>query len=228
VPPDPDPTHHSPVVRVSSHAQIDVPADRASLSLQLSSAARSSPLDAVAELNTQRQAAQAVLDRFAAIIRQTSVGRNTVYETHAGDPASRTGPPQWRAEVGFNLEIADVGGIAALYNELRRLAPEGLGGPYWSLSEDHPAHNQARAAAVRSAVLRAREMAAAAGTEVVSLDWLADSDAGDVGMMAKGMMAGSAGEMDPFGSDLEIEPAPQTVSASVRAQYRIRPVTYGD
>ena len=228
--PDPESTQSWPVVRVSSHARIEVPADRASLSIHLSSGARADRLDAIAELNTSREAVQAVLDTAEPAIRQVSVGRNSVYEVNQphGDRTGRTRAPQWEATVGFDVQIGDVASIPALYNRLRRLAPEGLGGPYWALSDDHPAHNQARAAAVRSAVLRAREMAAAADTEVVALDWLADSDAEDVGMMAKGMMIGSAPEMDHFGSDLELEPALQTVSASVRAQYRIRPVTYSN
>jgi uncharacterized protein YggE len=228
--PDPEFTQTWPVVRVSSHAQIEVPADRASLSIGLSSGARAVRIEAIAEVNTSREAVQAVLNSFEEAIQQVAVGRNSVYEVNQpnGDRASWTTAPQWEASVSFHVEIVDVTAIPPLYNRLRRLAPEGLGGPYWSLSEDHPAHNQARAAAVRSAVLRAREMAAAADTEVVALDWLADSDAEEVSMMAKGMMLGSAGEGDPFGSDLELEPALQTVSASVRAQYRVRPVTYGD
>ena len=34
--------------------------------------------------------------------------------------------------------------------------------------------------------------------------------------------------MDPFGADLDLEPELQTVTVSVRAQYRIRPVSYTD
>ena len=225
---DPDTTPDWPVVRVSSHAQIEAPADRASLSIQLSSAAHPAKVDAVAELNQQRQKVQAVLTEFASVIRQTSVGRNSVYETSRGESSSGPLPSRWEASVSLHLQIADLTGIAALYNRLRRLAPEGLGGPYWSLSDDHPAHHQARAAAVRSAVVRAKELAAAAETEVVSLDWLADADAGDVSMMAKGVPMGSSGEMDAFGADLEFEPELQTVTVSVRAQYRIRPVSYED
>ena len=227
---DPDSTPNWPVVRVSSHAQIEVPADRASLSVQLSSAAHPAKIDAIAELSTQRQAVQAVLDQFESVIRQTSVSRNSVYEYDPDRGVGSSGPPRsrWQASVSFNLQIADLDQIAALYNRLRRLAPEGLGGPYWSLSDDHPAHHQARAAAVRSAVVRAKELAVAAETEVVSLDWLSDADAGDVQMMAKGMRMGSDGEMDPFGADLDLEPELQTVTVSVRAQYRIRPVSYED
>lgn len=223
---DPD----RPVVRVSSHAQIEVPADRASLSVQLSSAAHPARIDAIAELNAHREKVKALLGEFDSAIRQTSVGRNSVYEFDPSRGERSSGPPQsrWQASVTLDLDIADLTQIAALYNRLRRLAPEGLGGPYWSLSDDHPAHNQARAAAVRSAVVRAKELAAAAETEVVSLDWLADADAGDVGMMSKGMVLGAPPEHDPFGTDLELEPELQTVTASVRAQYRIRPVSYED
>jgi uncharacterized protein YggE len=111
----------------------------------------------------------------------------------------------------------------ALLGELMlRLADQDqieVAGPWWSLRPDSPVHREARHAAIRDAVERAREYAEALGARVTALLELTDTGMTNQPMMARAAFGfGGAPEAAP---ELELDPQQQTVQASVEARFAI-------
>jgi uncharacterized protein YggE len=98
-----------------------------------------------------------------------------------------------------------------------------LEGPFWELRPDSDVHRRARTEAVRDARRRAEEYAAAAGARLTGLVEIADtglSAAGDVhGGTAGFALARSARRSVADEVEFDVEPVPQTVSASVEARF---------
>jgi uncharacterized protein YggE len=98
-----------------------------------------------------------------------------------------------------------------------------LEGPFWELRPDSDVHRRARTEAVRDARRRAEEYAAAAGSRLTGLVEIADtglSAAGDVHPPAAPFaLARSARGSVADEVDVDVEPVPQTVSASVEARF---------
>jgi uncharacterized protein len=122
---------------------------------------------------------------------------------------------------------ATVGDFTALGEMTTRLADLELTrveGPWWALREDSSAHREARQQAVREAVTRAREYAAALGAELVALVELADlgaenstpSSPAPPGARAAGYRGAPYGEAAPA---LDLEPQRQRVQAQVNARF---------
>jgi uncharacterized protein YggE len=121
--------------------------------------------------------------------------------------------------------------FAVLGDLLLRLADRemvALDGPFWSLRRDSGAHRLTRIEAVRDARRRAEEYAAAAGSRLTGLVEIADvglsADMGPAPMAAGvsaalfgARQAGSVADETTF----DVEPVPQTVSASVEARFTL-------
>jgi uncharacterized protein len=102
-----------------------------------------------------------------------------------------------------------------------------VSGPWWSLRPDSPVHRQARLAAARDALQRARDYAEAFGSRVAGL-----SDVADSGLLTEAKqpvrmraMAARGGPYDTAEGqeDLDFEPAKQTVRAQVEARFTMTP-----
>lgn len=121
---------------------------------------------------------------------------------------------------------ATVGDFTALGEMSTRLADMELtrvDGPWWALREDSPAHREARQQAVREAVTRAREYAAALGGELVALVELADLGAENSAPSPAppGPRAAAFGGAPAAGAApaLDLEPQRQRVQAQVNARF---------
>jgi uncharacterized protein YggE len=103
-----------------------------------------------------------------------------------------------------------------------------LEGPFWALRPDSDAHRRARTEAVRDARRRAEEYAAAAGSRLTGLVEIADtgmSPGGDV--MAAGLFRAAKGGSVADDVEFDLEPVPQTVSASVEARFTMSQPEFG-
>ena len=100
-----------------------------------------------------------------------------------------------------------------------------VAGPWWALRPDSPVYRDARLAAARDAMVRAREYAEAFGGGIAGLIEAADAglltSPGEPGpsfrAMAAGRATGFAGV--PPQAELDFEPARQTVTAQVEARF---------
>ena len=101
---------------------------------------------------------------------------------------------------------------------LGRLDDVDISGPYWRLRTDSSAYERARLAAVRDAVNRARQYAAAFGAELTAL-----LEVSDVGLSGGGFqVAGAMPAMARFESSdisLDLTPARQEVHGAVEVRF---------
>ena len=90
----------------------------------------------------------------------------------------------------------------------------------WWVDEDNAEWALVRADAIRAAVRKGQDYAAALGGSVTSVDHVADAgllggrEASDIGQMAKSMAFGAAGG----GDDLALDPPPQVLRATIEAR----------
>ncbi|MGY1661269.1 SIMPL domain-containing protein [Geodermatophilus sp. SYSU D00705] len=150
-------------------------------------------------------------------------------------PQLKDGRPRERVTghvAGLSL-TAVVVDPAVLGDLLVRLADRdmvSLDGPFWALRPDSGAYRRARTEAVRDARRRAEEYAAAAGARLTGLVQIAD-----VGMAAPEGFAVAPAAMFRTAADssvadeliFEVEPVPQTVSATVEARFTCTQPDFG-
>jgi uncharacterized protein YggE len=131
-------------------------------------------------------------------------------------------------------QVIAVTGFDQLGELMAQLADQDLtevGGPWWELRPDSPVYREARAAAARDSVRRARDYASALGSDLAGLVELADARLLAEARAAAEPRAGIAAARLPqrapavipeeLGFDLT--PARQTVRATVEARFTISP-----
>ncbi|MER7763252.1 SIMPL domain-containing protein [Streptomyces sp. NPDC097619] len=134
----------------------------------------------------------------------------------------------YHGRVYLTAELADFTALGELTTRLADLELTSVDGPWWALRPDSPAHGEARRQAVLEAVQRAREYAAALGSELSALVELADLGAEDAGPLPSGPGGGSFRAM-AFAAEaeqppaLDLEPQRQSVYASVNARFTMTP-----
>lgn len=137
-------------------------------------------------------------------------------------------PSGYVAEVRLTVLVTD---FTVLGDMLLRLADEAMvtvDGPHWSLRPDSNVYRKARIEAVRDARTRAEEYAAAAGSRLTGLVEIAD-----VGL-SRGYGDGYVEEAAPASMSFlasrgsvadrltfDVQPVPQTVSATVHARFTL-------
>ncbi len=139
-----------------------------------------------------------------------------------------------RAYLGTVHLTATLNDFTALGELVTRLADLDLtrvDGPWWGLRPHSPAYREARQQAVREAVQRAREYAAALGAELTAVVEIADAGAENTVQSAMPpapggvMRAGYGGAAPAPAPALDLEPQRQTVYAHVNARFTMtRPV----
>jgi uncharacterized protein YggE len=129
----------------------------------------------------------------------------------------------WHGSVVTTVTVSDFTALGELMLRLADQDQVAVAGPWWSLRPDSPAYREARHAAIADALLRAREYAEALDARVTDLIELADEGGGQP-MMAR-MSFDAGGVESTAAPELELDPQPQSVHASVRARFAItRPV----
>jgi uncharacterized protein YggE len=138
-----------------------------------------------------------------------SVRREVVGQRWDGDPA---------ASVTTRLTVGRLDAVGELVVALGRLDDVSVSGPSWRLRPDSPVVERARLDAVRDAVQRARQYAAAFGADLTAL--LEVRDEGLSGGSLR--VAGAMETMGAFGDSelrLDLAPARQEVHGSVEVRF---------
>lgn len=123
------------------------------------------------------------------------------------------------ASLYTRLTVGRLDALGDLVVSLGRLDDVDVTGPWWRLRPDSPVIEQARLAAVRDAVSRAGQYAAAFGAHLTALLELSDSGLSGGGVHR---LAAAASEMAPFGNDelrLDLAPARQEVHGAVELRF---------
>ena len=129
----------------------------------------------------------------------------------------RRAPGEPVASLHTRLTLGRLEAVGELVVALGRLDDVEVSGPYWRLRPESPAAEQARLAAVRDAVRRAHQYAAAFGAELTALVEVSDTGLGGGGLRVAGVMAPMARfESEP---QLDLVPARQEVHGSVEVRF---------
>jgi uncharacterized protein len=117
--------------------------------------------------------------------------------------------------------------IGELMAELTGLELTEVGGPWWELRPDSGVYRQARIAAVRDAITKARDYAEGLGSQLTGLVELADTrvmsdgGTGEQGGRFTAKLPQRTRVAAPEEFTFDLAPAQQTVRASVEARFRI-------
>jgi uncharacterized protein YggE len=210
----------SPTVTVRGEGEVEGPPELATVSAVLHTSGRTAAdvTEALAEIS--RQVSAALPDLVFHSVRTDPLQVTPVFDRRSGFRV--TG---YTGRYSTRLTLADLTGLSDLVVALAGLPDVQVTGPSWSLRRDSPLEREARLAAVRAAVARARDYAAALGATLGDLLELSDTDADLGGMMPTAFAMPAPGGAAP---ELDLEPQPQTVAASVTARFGLTDVPTAD
>lgn len=136
----------------------------------------------------------------------------------------------YHGRVHLTAELNDFTTLGELTTRLADLELTQVDGPWWALRPTSPAHGEARRQAVLEAVQRAREYAAALGSDLAALVELADLGAENAPATFRGAASGAgmgtlafSAQEDDGAPALDLEPQRQTVYAQVNARFTMTP-----
>jgi uncharacterized protein YggE len=174
--------------------------------------------------------------------RETALERCRVRQTEVSAVVTATGPaieevattgvavhpdrdagggPTSVASVHTRLTVGDLDAVGDLILALARLDDVDVHGPVWRLRPHSPVLEEARLAAVRDAVQRARQYARAFGAQLAAL--VAVSDAG-LGGSARFAVPGAAmARFESAEPGFDLSPARQEVHGAVEVRFTLTP-----
>ncbi|MEO3977171.1 SIMPL domain-containing protein [Streptomyces sp. CAU 1734] len=221
-------TPETPRVAVRGEALLEVDPEIARIGVAVS--ARGTDRRAALDDLTRRNASVLELIKsYGEAVEKVETGSFSI----TPEPAKRGRGERVRAyhgRVHLTAALADFTALGELVTRLGDQELTRVDGPWWALRPDSPAYGEARRRAVREAVQRAREYAAALDAGLVALVELADLEAENAGgygrprgiMHAAGFAAESSG-LDKGLPALDLEPQRQTVQAQVNARFTMTP-----
>ncbi len=198
------------IVTVHGEARREVPPEQAVFSVTVSARDRDKPT-VVARLTERSAEVGRILDRYGpAIARRETAGLH-VYEeyrrrgergvTHSGSLTT-------------TITVTDFDPLGELLAQVASGESISVSGPWWQLRPGSRAGADVRREAVTDALDRAREYAAAVGSELARIVEISDAEAaGAHPMMMRGAVGGAAEAEDSAAFDLD--PRQQTVEARV-------------
>ena len=141
----------------------------------------------------------------------------------------RTG--QVTATVALQVTVRDLDRLDDLSGVLAAAPGLNVHGVTWQVDWDNPAWPQVRAAAIRAAIGKARDYAAALGATVHHVEHIADAGllGGDTAShhMVRSMAFSASGGGDQSGTPALI-PVPQELTATIEARFRTTGVSLPD
>ena len=144
------------------------------------------------------------------------VSETTAVSVHL-EVRDRRAPGEPVASLHTRLVLGRLDAVGELVVALGRLDDVEVSGPFWALRPESLAAEQARLAAVRDAVTRARQYAAAFGASLTALVEVSDLGVGGSGFRVAGAMASMARfEGEPH---LDLVPARQEVHGAVEVRF---------
>ncbi len=208
-----------PTVTVRGEGQVEGPPELATVSVVLHVSGRTAAdvTRSLAELSRQVDAARP--DLVYDSVRTDPLQVTPVFDRRSG--VRITG---YTGRGSTRFALADFAGLSDLVVALTGLSGAEVSGPWWSLRRGSPLEQRARTEAVRSAVARARDYATALGATLGDLLELADADGG--GMVGRAFAPSAMSRSEP--PELDLEPQPQIVTATITARFALEDVPAAD
>jgi uncharacterized protein YggE len=209
-----------PTIAVRGSWTADVPPELARV--HVSVGARSADrAQALAYLTSRLEEARGLLAGYGDAVEQVDTGALWVHPQFKDGGRPRERVTGYLAGAALTATVVDFAVLGDLVLRLADRELVSLQGPFWELRPDSEAYRRARTEAVRDARRRAEEYAAAAGARLTGLVEIADIGlSADVAMpMATGMFRAAAEKSVADEISFEVEPVPQTVSATVEARF---------
>ncbi|UOY03564.1 SIMPL domain-containing protein [Blastococcus sp. PRF04-17] len=164
---------------------------------------------------TARQAeVSAVVAGLGAAVERSET---TAVSVHV-EVRDRRAPGEPVASVHTQLTLGRIDVVGELVVALGRLDDVAVSGPGWRLRPDSPALERARLDAVRDAVRRARQYAAAFGAELTELLEVDDTGHSGYGLRVAGAMDSMA-RFESSDLQLDLTPARQEVHGAVEVRF---------
>ena len=206
-----------PVATVRGEATLQGPPDLAGLSITVHRSGDSAA--------TVRRALAAAAGEVGAAVdpHRAALEASTSSTVHVAPVFARQGRrvTGYRGTWSTQLSVADFDALGPLVLALSDVEQVQVDGPWWSLRPQNPLQRQARLAALGDARRRADDYAAAFGATVVDVLEVSDLDGGGHGPLARSFaMAKGGGADEP---ELDLEPAPQTVTGQVTVRFALSP-----
>src|SRR3954468_20419356 len=202
----------TPQVLVRGEALLEVEPELADIGVTVRGRAR----DRQTALERCRDAQQQVTAVATAAGDAVESVETTAVSVHL-EVRDRRAPGEPVASVHTRLTVARLDAVGELVVALGRLDDVEVSGPTWRLRPDSPAAEQARLDAVRDAVRRARQYAAAFGAELTAL--LEVSDAGVGGGLRVAAAMASMARFEDSELHLDLTPPRQEVHGAVEVRF---------
>ncbi|MGY1805520.1 SIMPL domain-containing protein [Blastococcus sp. SYSU D00922] len=206
------PQHTEPQVVVRGEALLQVEPELADVWVTVRVRAR--------DRESALQRCQAVQQQVTAVAAAAGDAVEAVETSSASvhlEVRDRRAPGEPVATVQTRLTVARLDAVGDLVVELGRLDDVDVSGPGWRLRPTSPALEQARLDAVRDAVRRAQQYAAAFGGHLTELLEVRDSGAGG-GLRVAGAMASMA-RFEESQVHLDLTPPRQEVHGAVEVRF---------
>jgi uncharacterized protein YggE len=198
------------IVTVHGEARREVPPEQAVFSVTVSARDRDKPA-VVARLTERSAEVGKILDRYATAIERRETAGLHVYEEYrrrSERSAVHTG------SLTTTVTVADFDPLGELLAQLASGDSISVSGPWWRLRPGSRAGADVRREAVTDALDRAREYAAAVGSELDRIVEISDAEAAGVHPMAMRAAGGMAAEAEDSAA-FDLDPRQQTVEARV-------------
>jgi uncharacterized protein YggE len=170
---------------------------------------------------TALERCRAAQERVTAVARAAAHAIESVETTAVSvylEVRDRRAPGEPVASVQIRLTVARLDAVGELVVALGRLDDVEVSGPTWRLRPDSPAVEQARLDAVRDAVHRARQYAAAFGSQLTALLEVSDAGLGGGGLRVAAAME-SVGRFEDSELHLDLTPPRQEVHGAVEVRF---------
>jgi uncharacterized protein YggE len=199
------------IVTVHGEARRDVPPEQAVFSVTVTAKDRDKP-SVVARLTKRAAEVGEILDRHGAAVERRETTRLDVHQEF------RRRGERSAMHSGSLTTTVTVGDFDPLGEMLAQLAAGDsieVSGPWWRLRPGSRAGADVRREAVTDGLDRAREYAAAVGSELDRIIEISDAEAAAPYSMAMRVGAAGSAEFDEDGPAFELNPRHQTVEARV-------------
>jgi uncharacterized protein YggE len=205
-----------PIVTVRGEAQLEVPPDRATLSVSVQASGDTAE-QVRAQLAESSVSITELQAGFAdAVVESSTTGLHVAPTFNRRTPTKITG---YAGTFTTQIVVADFEVLSPLVLALTELSAVQVDGPWWWLSHDHPARRQARIAAITDARVRAADYAAAFDAEVGALVEVSDLEPGGFGGARPQLAMRMSKSLEQ--PEFDFAPAGQTVSGQVTVQFEL-------
>jgi uncharacterized protein len=212
-----------PVISVRGEASLEVEPEVAIINVTIE--ARDRDRRAVlGRLASRNQQVTDLIKSYGEVVEKLESGPASVRPDLRDKKASER-VARYLGHVSVRITVRDFTVLGELVTGLSDEDLVSVAGPWWALRPDSPVYRDARLAAARDAMVRAREYAEAFGGGIAGLIEAADAglliSAGEQGPRFRAT-AGGAASFALAGApeaELDFEPARQTVTAQVEARF---------